>query len=55
MFETLHRATEIPAAELNSLPGEIIAGGQPAVLHGAFRNWPLRIAKLRQALPEFLG
>lgn len=47
MFETLHRAAEISAGGLKSLPGEIVAGGQPAVLRGAFADWPFVRAALQ--------
>ncbi|HEX3676546.1 MAG TPA: cupin-like domain-containing protein [Sphingomicrobium sp.] len=47
MFETLHRAAEIPASGLNSLPGDVVAGGQPTVLRGAFREWPFVRAALQ--------
>jgi len=47
MFETLHRAAEIPTAGLNSLPSEVAASGQPVD--------PSQIAKLREALRDLLG
>lgn len=40
MFEARHRAAEIPAEGLESMPEEILAERRPAVLRGAFRNWP---------------
>lgn len=46
MFETLHRVAEISAIGLDSLPDEVAAGGRPAVLRGAVKNWPFVRAAL---------
>lgn len=40
MFETLHRAVEVSAHGLNSLPRELVAEGRPMVLRGAVQDWP---------------
>lgn len=55
MFETLHRAAEIPAAGLNSLPSDVVAGGQPTVLRAAFRDWPFVRAALQSYVFQFDG
>jgi hypothetical protein len=47
MFDDLRRADEIPAAELKSLPEEVLNSGRPTVLRGAVRDWPFVQAALR--------
>jgi len=46
MFEELHRADEISATELDSLPDEVASGGRPIVLRGAVKDWPFVRAAL---------
>jgi hypothetical protein len=41
MFDELNRVEEIAAADLDSLPDDIVNGGLPVVLRSAFGDWPL--------------
>ena len=56
MFDDLRRADEIPAAELRSLPEEVVNSGRPTVLRGAVGDWPFVQAALRsdEAAVEYL-
>ena len=56
MFDDLRRADEIPAAELKSLPEEVLNSGRPTVLRGAVRDWPFVQAALQsdEAAVEYL-
>jgi hypothetical protein len=40
MFDDLHRADEISAAGLESMPAHVVSGGRPVVLRGAAGDWP---------------
>ena len=56
MFDDLRRADEIPAAELKSLPEEVLNSGRPMVLRGAVADWPFVQAALQsdEAAVEYL-
>ena len=56
MFEPRHRAADIPAEGMESLPDIVVHERQPAVLRGAFRHWPFVRAALEsdQAAVDYL-
>ena len=57
MFDQLRSADEISGAELQALSDSVLNSGQPLVLRGAVKNWPLVLAALRsdEAATEYLG
>lgn len=47
MWDQLQRIREIPGADLEALPDEVLSGGRPVVLRGLVANWPFVRAALQ--------